>query len=354
MRSAGSTEEEDVSAAGPDEAAAPDGDRRTLHIRCGSDIRVALREAGFTGDFLEYSNPYCVGPVPDVPDLQSIRARFILDAYGNLLGLSEAYIAEKLRSEQEGLARAAADYERVMLWFEHDSYDQLILARCLAQFHQTGAPKVLEFVSVSHFPGVERFVGLGQLPARAFSAIWRQRRAVTLSDLALGQRTWDALRSGDPCELVAIAQSDGSALPDLPRALQRHLRELPWTTDGLSLTERLVLRTLDAESRTIGRIFSHLTREVEPLPWLGDVMLLAIVEAMAKASEPVFTIKGDSSGPEWPQRRLEITPAGRAVLNGEIDWLSLSPPERWIGGVRIVPGTPHWRWDEAAGLPVRA
>ncbi len=129
---------------------------------------------------------------------------------------------------------------------------------------------------------------------------------------------------------------------------------MPWTSDGLSLTERLVLQILDAESQTIGRIFSRLMREVEPLPWLGDVMLLAIVEAMAKASQPVFTITGDSAGLNWPQRRLEITPAGKAVLNGETDWLSLSPPERWVGGVRIVPGMPHWRWDEAAEKPVRA
>jgi hypothetical protein len=34
-----------------------DADLRTLHIRCGSDLRDKLRAAGFTGDFLEYSDP---------------------------------------------------------------------------------------------------------------------------------------------------------------------------------------------------------------------------------------------------------------------------------------------------------
>mgnify|MGYP006170445241 CR=1 FL=1 len=51
-------------------------------------------------------------------------------------------------------------------------------------------------------------------------------------------------------------------------------------------------------------------------------------DAMAKAAEPVFTSTGESAGLNWPQRRLEITPAGRAVLNGETDWMSLSPPGR--------------------------
>src|SRR5687768_15095147 len=175
----------------PDASTAPDGDLPTLHIRCGSDIRQALCDAGFTGDFLEYSNPYCMGPVPDVPDLQAIRARFISYAFGGPLGLSETDVVEKLRIEHDGLVGAATRYERVMLWFEHDSYDQLILARCLAQFHQTGAPKVLELVSVDHFPGVERFIGLGQLPAQAFLTLWGERRAVTASDLAIGLRVWD-------------------------------------------------------------------------------------------------------------------------------------------------------------------
>jgi hypothetical protein len=301
---AGWIEKRIVMTSQPDNASAPDGDCGTLHVRCGSDIRQTLRDAGFTGDFLEYSNPYCQGPVPDSPDIQAIRGRFITDAYGGVLGVSETDIAEKLRIEESGLARAAAGYERVMLWFEHDSYDQLILARCLAQFHETGAPAVLELISINHFPGVERFIGLGQLPPEAFRVLWAERRAVSSSDLAIGKQAWDALRSGDPRALAVVAQSSIPGLPDLPRALRRHLQELPWTTDGLSLTERLILQILDAESVTIGQIFSRLMREIEPLPWLGDIMLLAIIETMAKAGakagEPVFMITGDSVDLKWP------------------------------------------------------
>ena len=51
-----------------------DGDLPTLHIRCGSDIRDTLRESGLAGDFLEYSDPVCQGPVPDVPDLAEWRS----------------------------------------------------------------------------------------------------------------------------------------------------------------------------------------------------------------------------------------------------------------------------------------
>ena len=46
---------------------APDGELRTLHIRCGSDIQNTLVEGGFSGDFLEHSIPYCLGPVTNGP-----------------------------------------------------------------------------------------------------------------------------------------------------------------------------------------------------------------------------------------------------------------------------------------------
>ena len=47
-----------ASASGQISNLALDGDMRTLHIRCGSDLREPLREAGFRGDFYEHSYPY--------------------------------------------------------------------------------------------------------------------------------------------------------------------------------------------------------------------------------------------------------------------------------------------------------
>jgi hypothetical protein len=36
------------------------------------------------------------------------------------------------------------------------------------------------------------------------------------------------------------------------------------------------------------------------------------------------------------------------VLKGEVDFLSLKPPSRWVGGVQIGAGMPDWRWNEEA------
>ncbi len=86
----------------------------------------------------------------------------------------------------------------------------------------------------------------------------------------------------------------------------------------------------------------------EPLPLLGDFGFLYTVEQMASTRPAVNTIQpGDK-----PFTRLaSITDAGRRVLAGQLDYLSLHPPRRWIGG---VPADGRWRWDETAGEPVLA
>jgi hypothetical protein len=307
----------------------------------------------------------------------------------------------------------------VVLWFEHDSHDQLILARCLAQFAQR-APRRLELISVDHFPGSLRFIGLGQLPPEALRLLWETRRPVSAQQLAGGRAVWAALRAPDPSALVALTHSARGALsassglhdhpsviggprirlrppedrlrppttagngalrkavctrprsghdtgqacnppealiapqshsglsnlPHLAAAIRRHCMELPWTRDGLSLTQRLVLQMLAKAPQRIGQLFHDLMHEHEPLPWQSDLLFRDIIEAMRQADEPVFTGVADEPEGPWWRERLTLTATGRAVLAEGLDWLSLHPPERWVGGVAIRPNQPSWRWDE--------
>lgn len=325
--------------------AAPDRGMATLHIRCGSDIAPSLRQAGFAGDFLEYSDPLCQGPVLDAPDWLDRRADFLAARYGEGVGRSRARIAGDLAAAEAGLRSAASRYDRVVLWFEHDSYDQLILARCLAQF--AGAPPArLDLVSAARYPGAMRFIGLGQLPPEALRLLWDARAPVSDGALRAGSAVWAALRAPDPRLLAGLAAAGIAPLPQLAAALRRHCQELPWTGTGLSLTERLVLELLAERPRTVGEAYAALMLEREPLPWLTDLMIHSIVDSMKAARAPVFTGVHEGEERHWSKERLTITPLGRAVLAGEVDWLSLRPPARWLGGVRIA-GASCWRWDEA-------
>jgi hypothetical protein len=325
--------------------APPDKDMMTLHVRCGSDIEPSLMQAGFVGHFLEYSDPLCQGPVSASPDWLDRRADFIAQAYGLASNVSRSDIVEKLHRAERTLQSAATSYERVVLWFEHDSYDQLILARCLAQFAELSPPH-LELISPGNYPGGMRFIGLGQLPPEALRLLWEERTPVAAEALRAGRAAWSALCSPDPRPLAALAREGTAGVPQLGHALRRHCQELPWTRDGLSLTERLTLQLLAENTQTVGQIFNHLMLEREPLPWMSDLIFRNIVEGMRHVEQPVFAGAFDGEDRRWAREQLTITALGRAVLAGDVDWLSLRPPARWLGGVLISGNVPCWHWDD--------
>lgn len=343
---------DDAGAAILDKETTPDADMKTLHIRCGSDLERTLPAAGFVGDFLEYSDPVCQGPVIDGPEFLTRRVTFLSSEYEELLVTGNQHqvrspedILSTLQTAEDRLATAAHDYDRVVLWFEHDSYDQLILIQILAFFASHQCPAVLELVGPDHFPGTERFRGLGQLPPEAIRILWVQRQPVTSAQLDLGLKSWTALCQPEPVLLEEIMRGHSASLPNLGRALERHLQEFPALHNGLSLTEDLCLQILRDGSRTAGQVFRELTLNREPMPWLGDMMFWHIVHSMGKAKIPVYEISSENAKESWPKRHLSLTSTGADVLAGRRDWRSLAPPTRWLGGVEINSDHLEWRWD---------
>ena len=324
-----------------------DGDCRTMHIRCGNDIQNALREAGCLGDFNLHINPYLQGPVTDTEDWLEQRARYIAEHLGADMDLEYGKVLAEARAEEARLAEASRDYERVVLWFEHDRYDQFVLLRCLAWFAEHGAPPRLELVGPNDFPGATRFVGLGQLPPEALRLLWQRRRTVGAEQLAFGHRAWNLFRSADPRPLAALVRDGTPLLLDLATALRRHLQELPSLANGLGLTHELLLRALAEHGGCrAGRLVGLVMHDRDPLPGLGDIGYDQVLREMATLAEPLVLRAGAQAPREWHRDEVAITALGRAVLEGKRDWLELSVPERWVGGVRIAPGQRNWRWDD--------
>ena len=337
---------------------APDADMRTLHLRCGHDLQKPLKEAGFSGDFLVHTNPYCQGPVPNTPDYYEKRATFVFDRFARRLperNLTVAGLIENFRGEDEAVVKAADEYERAVIWAEHDNTDQLMVIRTLALYFKARPPRVFELLRLNEFPGAQRFLGLGQLPPEALRLLWPTRRPVTTEMLSFGNRAWDALRLDDPRPFAEIARLKSAPLPDFPAVAHRHLQELPSARNGLSLTEQLVLQAVsEAESLSLNQIFHLLSLQGrEPLLFMGDLGLANAIEDMERVADPPFVRSRAAPDEREFRNRFTITDTGRAVLAGERDWQSLKPPERWIGGIRIADGKPSWRWDESKLTPVR-
>lgn len=320
--------------------ARPDTER-TLHIRCGSDIAGTLRRAGFTGLFHEFSDPFCQGPVRDLPRPAFVaeRASFVASAYG----IYPQTALARLEAEYAGLERLEV-HDEVVLWFEHDSYDQLILAFLLAELP---AGLNISLVCADRAPGVRNFIGLGQLAPEVIRLLWERREKVEQSHHALGALVWNALCAPSPEALHVIAART-PAVPPMAGALQRHLRELPALGNGLSLTEQITLDLL-AEGALPGQaLFAGLTREREPLPFLGDAMFWSVLRQLAAEPDPLIlgSVGGDHET-SWADREIALTPLGDAVRRGLEDRLSYQAPVRWVGGVEISPKQASWRWDGA-------
>ena len=263
----------------------PDADLKTLHIRCGNDIKEALKTCGFAGDFLEVSNPFPQGPVPHFEPLETFiqtRSKFITRSYGN--DAPQHYIENteaEIRNVEDTLRHLPERYERVVLWYEHDSYDQLSKAYVLAHLTELNLKDtVVECIQIDRFPGVKKFIGIGQ-PSQtpeAMFALWPQRKPLTPAMIAFGARCWQAFTADDPTTLWKMTQEFEAPLPLMQIAMKCVLMELPWTGNGLSLTEHLALNILAEEgSMRPGAIFNLLMTELEPLPFLGDIMLLSIL-----------------------------------------------------------------------------
>lgn len=328
-------------------ASALDDDCRTMHIRCGHDFERELREAGLHGDFNAHINPYLQGPVTDTPDWLEQRARFIVDAIGPYQRLDYATVLEGARDEERRLAEASRDYSRVVLWLEHDRYDQFVLLRCFAWFAEHGAPPQLELVGPHDFPGATRFVGLGQLPPEALRLLWARREPIRAEQLAFGARVWKAFRAPDPRALAALVRAGTPLLPALAGALDRHLQELPSFANGLGLTHRLLLQALaDDGMQRAGRLVGLVMHERDPLPGLGDIGYDLALRELAALPHPLVLRSGGHAPDAWHLDEVSITESGVAVLEGKRDWLELPLPERWVGGVRIAPAQRNWRWDE--------
>lgn len=331
--------------------AQPD-DATTLHLRCGSDIEPTLREAGFVGGFLEFADPFCHGPVQALPRPAFLRSRkdFIADAYR----LDPEAVAAKQAQAYAALNDLSA-YDRAVLWFEHDAYDQTVLAFLLAQYRDTTPPIPFELICIADHPGplagVGRFIGLGQLSPAQLRALWETNRVpVTPEHLALGTRFWDMFRDPDPASLAALANRPSPPITQMAPAFRRMLQELPDSRTGLGLTQKLTLEIArDLGPVPAGKMFGPLMHEREPLPYLGDLMFWHEIEDLLAASPSPLTEVGTDDTSPWPKRTFELSNTGHGILNGEIDYMSLSPPERWIGGLRISPGEPCPRWNPATG-----
>jgi hypothetical protein len=320
--------------------AAPDSGTSTLHIRCGDDIQQKLADAGFEGHYLSFADPAWLGPPPQFNAWVAGRAQLISDR----TGVSRQKVREEIGDAYWRLARAPKEYKRIVLWLEHDLYDQAALARILASFATRTELPPVELIEIDRHPGVTPFYGLGQLSPEQLLKLWPKRERIAKKQIAAGKQVWAALSAPTPEPLMELIKSGVRELPFMKAALVRHLQELPWIGDGLSLTEREALKSLTKGPLSVAEMFDTVQKK-DPQPFMGDLFFWSVVRDLIEAPEPPVAVSASTSRLGWAKRVIKLTNAGKALLAGKLDWQSTDPLDRWVGGVVVVNGAPPWRWD---------
>lgn len=315
---------------------AADDEANTVHWRCGNDIEHSLRLAGFKGGFHTLTDPLCMGPVRDIAHAayRADRIAFISRSFS----LDPAEVARRFDQEYDNLAKVG-EFAHSILWCEADAYDQLFLVRVLASLENL--PPKLELIEIGQMPGVDRFIGIGQLSPDVLAWLWPQRRSIGREAHQLARQAWSAYCCASPQQMAKLAHQSHACLPFLAPALLRQLQELPHIQDGLSLTERLSLQYInEAGPVAFGSVYAELMARREPLPYLGDVMFYALIRPLIDADAPLIVESDPDS--EWPGRLLTLTRLGLAVIKGQAYWPDYASQKKWVGGVCISPRQPHW------------
>jgi hypothetical protein len=312
-----------------------------LHVTNGDSTAASLLQTTLVERIVVWRDVLHEGPVPDVADaqLRDVRLRFLTGAD------REAGMGPERRDFQERDAALAAGRDgEYVLWFEADLYDQLQIAQILARLATLRVPaERITLVCIGEYLGIAHFGGLGELRPDQLEGL-PAAAAVTLSDdaLAFARRAWAALRAPDPRGFAEIVATRSPELRFMPEAFDRLGREYPWTRDGLSLTERRLLAAIAEGAATAGEAFVRGAAR-EARPYLGDTWAFAALERLARAEVPLVST---GAGTVDRHAAVALTEAGRRVLDGAADHVSLNGIDRWIGGVHLVGRDVAWRWDE--------
>lgn len=320
----------------------------TLHIRCGDDILAKLKEAGLPGEMIRWADALCQGPTPaglNEYEWRRVRAQHAK----NFGGIPYDEAMEFLRKQDDNLLRFR-HHDEIVLWFEHDMFDQVILIYLLDWFarQDVGHRRLLLICPNQH---------LGFMGPEQLAQLYPTRQQVTARQIDLSRRAWQAFCATDPSKIETLLSEDTSALPFLRQALIRHLQEFPFVHNGLNQTEQNALDAIASGITEPKQLFQEIQRREESA-WLGDSMFWPYLEQMAIGTDALLKIEGAGpwvNKPTEPSTRfIYLTEQGRRVLHGEEDWVGLKGLDRWLGGVHLQGQRVMWRWDSSQQALIRS
>lgn len=297
----------------------------TLHVTNGDSVLYLFKKAGITGTHLAWRDSLYEGPVQGgaLEETSEYRAVFAsARGYGNPIKIIHDF------ERRDAQLRRAAEFEEVVLWFEHDLYDQLQILQVLTALETLDLePGRVSIVQSDQY--------LGTMTADELSPLLARRRTVTAATFRSARRAWERFTSPSPLDLYVASKEDAIGLPFLRAALQRLCEEYPWTRDGLSRSQRQALEVVAQGAARDQDLFRR-AQAREEAAFLSDTTFAKIVDDLRLPAAPLIETDGEA---------FAVTALGRRILAGDADWIEAAGIDRWIGGVHLRSSSAA-RWDD--------
>jgi hypothetical protein len=310
-----------------------------VHVCNGDSTADSLSLADLPGEIRVWADALDQGPVLPVSDAEHWKLR---GEFWSSRGIRDS--DGRLAAYDHGVDEAAGAGE-LILWFEHDLFDQLALIRLLARLARRGLPAQLTIVSIDRHPEVPNFLGLGQLQPGQLAALWPRRTPLSRDAIEEAVTAWIAVTAPDPRALPFLTKRI-KAMPFLAGAIERQLEELPDPASGLSRTERQVLAAVARGEATAGAIVQAV-QAIDPRYPITDMVLAWTLRTLGRCGFVEGAPDGAPSREALAAVRVAVTARGREALAGALDRVHACGIDDWRGGVRLSGNGPVWRWDGA-------
>src|SRR5579884_329991 len=160
-----------------------------LHVTNGDSVLHEWKKGGLLGTHVAWRDVLHEGPVPagmPLEELSRLRADYLASrGYGNAIKLHHDF------QKRDAVIRRAAEFDEIVLWFEHDLFDQLHLLQILAVLNSAGiGAGGVQFIQSEEY--------LGILSADELMSLYPKRRFLTSAMAEGAARAWAAFTNEDP------------------------------------------------------------------------------------------------------------------------------------------------------------
>ncbi|MEM9324618.1 MAG: hypothetical protein AAGA85_03140 [Bacteroidota bacterium] len=280
---------------------APRSDK-TLHLLNGDATVPGFRDASIPGGIAIWREVMVEGPTTG--DIRSeafwARRKDFLDVAYEGVGPEEPF------SSQLALLDNATDIGEVVLWFEYDLFCQVNLLAALAYIQH---PNVSLVCLGDQIGG--QWLGLGQISAKEFEPLYRQRIRLDSASLVYAGEAWGAY-TGNDIEVIKSFREPHASFPFLDRAIQAHMNRFPgW--NGVNALEHDMLEIVKDGVRNKRQLIGQMLRNH---PWMGfgDLQYYRILRSVE------LLIGSD----------LTLTEKGEEVLDHRAQF---PQPKEYLGGI---------------------